>query len=82
MLNISTDGFQMANSSKRCGWPIFVSIEGTSYDPCLVGLKSIKSVDEFMKYFCEELGQLRENGGLSVPDPKLPNTTILVPIEI
>lgn len=79
ILDISTDGFQMANSSKRCGWPIFASIYGTSFEPFLVGLyvglAPIKSVDTFMVYFCEELGQLTANGGLSIPDP-------VVPIEI
>lgn len=56
IIDIGTDGFQMANSSKTVGWPILGYIVGTDLDPFLIGLyigkEKPKSIDEFMSHFC------------------------------
>lgn len=69
-IDISTDGFVFSNSSKRCGWPIFASVVGSKLDPILVGLyvgrtRKPDSIDEFMKYFVEELREM--DGKIELP---------------
>lgn len=53
LIDFSTDGFAFANSSKRCGWPIFLSIVGSTLAPVLVGLyigesKKPENIDDCM----------------------------------
>lgn len=79
VLEVSTDGFQFAKSSRRVGWPIFGCVVGSGLNPFLIGLyvgmEKLKSVDVFLAQFCDELERLRVKGGISVRsgngDPRL-----------
>lgn len=69
-IDISTDGFAFAKSSKRCGWPIFASVVGSNLDPILIGLyigrtRKPDSIDDFMRYFVDELTEM--NGQIELP---------------
>lgn len=69
VIDIGTDVFQMANSSKTVGWPIFGSIVDTDLDPILIGLyigkKKPNSIDTFMLPFCEEYQRLVDGADCS-----------------
>lgn len=67
LIDIGTDGFSLANSSKKVRWPIFGSIVGMDLEPFIIGLYLGKakpdSIDTFMQPFCEEYQQLVDAGG-------------------
>lgn len=83
LIDFSTDGFAFANSSKRCGWPIFVSIVGSNLSPVLIGLyigesKKPDNIDDFMRYLVEELREL--DGKIEVPSG--PNEVVILEFKI
>lgn len=70
MIDIGTDGFQFASSSKIVGWPIFGSIVGFEQSAFIIGLYIGKakpdSIDDFMLPFMQEYQAILDEGGISI----------------
>lgn len=65
-IDIGIDGFLLAASSSQVGWLIMGAIVDVRLIPFLIGMycgkHSVKSIDAFMKPFCEDAGNLMKNG--------------------
>lgn len=70
-IDIATDGFQFASSSKIVGWPIFGSIVGLELCPFIIGIYIGKTkpdtIDDFMLPFLQEYQNILNDGGIRVP---------------
>lgn len=84
VLDIGADGFQFTKSGKRTGWPIIGNIVDSGLDPFIIGLyvgdEKPKSVDDFMRPFCQELERIKRVGGIKISINA--NETRLVPVEV
>ena len=63
----NVDGLPLFKSTNEQFWPILgMLVEATRPQPLVIGLSSGKSkpgnVDEFLKYFVEEMGDIEGNG--------------------
>lgn len=71
LIDIATDGFQFASSSKIVGWPLFGSIVGSEFSPFIIGIYIGKlkpdSIDDFMLPFIQEYQNILNDGGIHVP---------------